>query len=30
MKNGTVETVKYGKTTIDHIPMSDVIKFSNS
>ena len=29
-ENGIVETVKYGKTTIDHIPMSDVIEFSNS
>ena len=27
-EEGIVEKVKYGKTTIDHIPMSEIIKFS--
>ena len=29
-ENGIVIDVKYGKTTIDHIPMSDVISFSKT
>ena len=29
-ENGVVVDVKYGKTTIDHIPMSDVISFSKN
>ena len=27
-EEGIVEKVKYGKTTIDHIPMSEIVKFS--
>ena len=27
-KDGIVEQVKYGKTTIDHIPMREIIEFS--
>tara|TARA_X000001036_G_scaffold32521_1_gene26612 strand:- start:3429 stop:3968 length:540 start_codon:yes stop_codon:yes gene_type:complete len=29
-ESGVVIDVKYGKTTIDHIPMSDIITFSNT
>ena len=29
-ESGIVIDVKYGKTTIDHIPMSDVISFSKT
>tara|TARA_B100000965_G_scaffold278851_1_gene236660 strand:- start:1924 stop:2463 length:540 start_codon:yes stop_codon:yes gene_type:complete len=29
-ENGVVQDVKYGKTTIDHIPMDQVISFSNA
>nr|AGQ19141.1 MedDCM-OCT-S31-C2-cds41 [Candidatus Actinomarina minuta] len=29
-ESGVVQDVKYGKTTIDHIPMSDVISFSKT
>jgi len=29
-ENGIVIDVKYGKTTIDHIPMPDVISFSKT